>query len=162
MPRRPPPRRLGVVACLLGLSLPAACSGTLAVDAPAQSAADARACSDLVEALPRRVADQQERPVDPGDGFAAAWGDPAIELRCGVPTPEGLDRFAACQEANGVGWFIPESQQTGRPVAVTMTTIGRAQNVEVRIPADYFPPVNAMVDLAPALERTIREVRPCV
>jgi hypothetical protein len=64
--------------------------------------------------------------------------------------------------ANGVGWFIPESQQTGHPADITMTTVGRAQNVEVRVPAAYFPPVNAMVDLAPALKRTIREVRPCV
>ena len=85
-----------------------------------------------------------------------------MELRCGVPRPKGLDRFAGCQVANGVGWFIPESQQTGQPVAVTMTTVGRAQNVEVRIPADYFPPVTTMADLAPALRRTIRQVRPCV
>lgn len=162
MPRRPPLRRLGVVACSLTLLVPAACSGTLAVDSPARSGPDARACAALVETLPRRVADQPERPVDPGDGFAAAWGDPAIELRCGVPTPKGLDRFAACQDANGVGWFIPEEQQTGGSVPITMTTVGRAQNVEVRIPADYFPPVNTMVDLAPALKRTIREVRPCV
>jgi hypothetical protein len=138
------------------------CSGTLTVDAPAAAGSDARACAALIEALPHRVADRAERRVDAGGGYAAAWGDPAIELRCGVPRPHGLDRFAGCQVANGVGWFIPESQQTGRPVDITMTTVGRAQNVEVRIPAAYFPPVNAMVDLAPALKHTIREVRPCV
>ena len=115
-----------------------------------------------MRALPARVADQSEREVDPGRGYAAAWGDPAIELRCGVPAPAGLDRFATCQEANGVGWYIPEEQQTGRPGPITMTTIGRAQNVEVRIPADYFPPPATMVDLAPALKRTIRQVRPCI
>ena len=43
-----------------------------------------------------------------------------------------------------------------------MTTVGRAEFVEVRIPADYWPPANTMVDLAPSLESTIREVRPCV
>jgi hypothetical protein len=138
------------------------CSGTLTVESPARSRADARACAALLQALPRRVADQPERRVDAGGGYAAAWGDPAIELRCGVPRPRGFDRFAGCQVANGVGWFIPEPQQSGRPVDITMTTVGRAQNVEVRIPAAYFPPVNAMVDLAPALKRTIREVRPCV
>jgi hypothetical protein len=148
------------VACSL-LLLPA-CSGTLSVDAPARSGADARACAALVEALPDRVADQPRRAVDAGRGYAAAWGDPAIELRCGVPAPRGFDRFSDCQDTNGVGWFIPQDQQTGRPVEITMTTIGRAQNVEVKIPADYFPPATTMADLAPALERTIREVRPCV
>jgi hypothetical protein len=43
-----------------------------------------------------------------------------------------------------------------------MTTVGRASNVEVRIPEDYFPPAAAMVDLAPALKRTVRELRPCL
>jgi hypothetical protein len=132
------------------------------VDAPATSGADARACAALLEALPSRVADQPERAVDAGRGYAAAWGDPAIELRCGVPAPRGLTLSSTCQVTNGVGWFIPEDQQSGRAVAVTMTTVGRAQNVEVRIPAEYFPPATTMVDLAPALRRTIREVRPCV
>jgi hypothetical protein len=158
--RRPPLLGLGVVAC--SLALLSSCSATLEVDAPARTGAAARACAALVEALPARVADQEEREVDPGGGYAAAWGDPAIELRCGVPRPAGFDSFATCQVANGVGWFIPEEQQTGRPEAITMTTVGRAVNVEVRIPEDYFPPPATMVDLAPALQRTIREVRPCV
>jgi hypothetical protein len=138
------------------------CSGSLAVDAPATSGADAEACKALVAALPGRVADQPARKVDPGPGYAAAWGDPAIELRCGVPTPAGFEATSRCQVTNGVGWFIPDRQQTGEPGAITMTTVGRAQNVEVRIPADYFPPATTMVDLAPALRRTIRDVRPCV
>lgn len=132
------------------------------MDAPDQSGAAARACASLVKALPAQVADQPERKVDAGGGYAAAWGDPAIELRCGVPKPAGFDAFSVCQDVNGVGWFIPEKQQTGRAVAITMTTIGRAQNVEVRIPADYFPPPATMVDLTAAIKRTIREVRPCV
>jgi hypothetical protein len=159
--RRPSPLGLGVVACSV-LLLTSACSGTLQVPAPELTGADARACAALVRALPARVADQAEREVKSGGGYSAAWGDPAIELRCGVPKPAGFDQFSTCQETDGVGWFIPEKQQTGRPVAVTMTTIGRAQNVEVRIPADYFPPAATMVDLASAVKRTIRDVRPCV
>jgi hypothetical protein len=159
--RRPSPLGLGVVACSV-LLLTSSCSGTLRVAAPELTGAHARACAALLRALPARVADQAEREVQTGGGYAAAWGDPAIELRCGVPKPAGFDRFSTCQEANGVGWFIPDKQQTGRPVAVTMTTIGRAEYVEVRIPADYFPPPATMVDLAPAIKRTIRDVRPCV
>ncbi|MGA8208948.1 MAG: DUF3515 domain-containing protein, partial [Nocardioidaceae bacterium] len=122
----------------------------------------ARACAALVAALPDRVADQDRREVRSEGGYVAAWGDPAIVLRCGVPRPRGFDRFSGCQNANGVDWFIPESQQSGHPVAVRMTTVGRAQNVEVSIPEKFFPPVNTMVDLAPALKRTVRKVKPCV
>ena len=154
MRRRPPPRSVGAVVCTAVLLLSAACSDTVS--------ADAEACRALVGALPDHVADQPKREVDTGKGFGAAWGDPAIELRCGVPTPKGFDKFATCQVTNGVGWFIPESQQTGKPVDIVMTTIGRAQNVEVRIPADYFPPANTMVDLAAAVKRTVREVKPCL
>jgi hypothetical protein len=138
------------------------CTGNVDLHAPRLSGADARACSALVRALPSRVAGLARVDADAGDGYGAAWGDPAIELRCGVPTPRGFDRFAGCQNANGVDWFIPESQQTGAPVDVVMTTVGRAQNVEVRVPSAYFPPVEAMVDLAPALKRSVREVKPCV
>jgi hypothetical protein len=131
-------------------------------DAPALSGADARACAALVEALPDRVSDQPRREADTGDGYAAAWGDPAIELRCGVPKPDGLTPASACQTTNGVDWYVPQSQITGRPTDVTMTTVGRAQYLEVRVPADYFPPAAAMVDLAAAVKSTIRSVRPCL
>ncbi|MGZ4460259.1 MAG: DUF3515 domain-containing protein [Nocardioidaceae bacterium] len=157
--QRPALRIAGAVACL---GLLASCSGTVGVDAPAVHGSDARACAALVKALPAHVADQKQRKVDAGGGYADAWGDPAIVLRCGVPRPKGFTKFAACQQANGVGWFVPQSQQTGKPETITMTTIGRAQNVEVTIPPDYWPPPATMVDLAPAIKRTIREVRPCV
>jgi hypothetical protein len=138
------------------------CSDTVSVNAPPVSGADARACRSLVRALPDSVADQPRRPVDDNGAYAAAWGDPEIVLRCGVPTPMGFDKFATCQVTNGVAWFIPESQTQGRRVDVVMTTIGRSQNVEVAIPSDYFPPANAMVDLAAAVKRTIREEKPCL
>ncbi len=139
------------------------CSGTVSLDdAPALSGADARTCAALVKALPDRVSDQPRRKADTGDGYAAAWGDPAIELRCGVPKPAGLTPASACQTTNGVDWFVPPSQVTGRPTDVTMTTVGRSVYVEVRVPEDYFPPATAMVDLANAVKSTTRSVRPCL
>jgi hypothetical protein len=161
--RRSPLRRAGAVACALAsAALATGCSDTVSLDAPSLSGAGARACAALVDALPDQVADQPQREVDAGAGYGAAWGDPAIELRCGIARPRELTSAAACQVANGVGWFVPESQQTGRPEDITMTTVGRAQYVEVRVPEEYFPPTTAMVDLGPALKRTIRSVRPCV
>jgi len=146
----------------VALLLTAACSGSVSVDAPTLAGTAAQVCRSLVRTLPDSVADQPRRKVDDHGGYAAAWGDPAIVLRCGVPTPKGFDAFATCQVANGVGWYIPESQIQGRPVDVLMTTVGRRVNVEVALPSQYFPPATAMVDLAAAVRRTVPQTRPCV
>jgi hypothetical protein len=145
---------------VLPLLLAGCGSGTVDVDAPRLSGADASVCRSLIEALPSHVADQERRRSDAGSGYAAAWGDPAIVLTCGVPTPKGLDPFSACTVADGVGWYLPQSQGTNE--AVDMTTVGRAVDVRVQIPADYFPPAATMVDLAPALKKTVRQVKPCL
>jgi hypothetical protein len=149
------------VAVLLAGGCSGASPGTLRVDAPALTGPDRRTCAALVDALPDRVADQSARAVE-GTGYAAAWGDPAIELRCGVPRPAGFGDFAQCQNANGVDWYIPDSQLDGEPTDITMTVVGRATYVEVRLPETYWPPVNAMVDLADAVKGTDRKVRPCL
>jgi hypothetical protein len=148
-----------VVATTALLLAGCAGGGTLDIDAPAVRGADAAVCRALLAAVPARVADQARRTSEDGAGFGAAWGDPAIVLTCGVPRPKGLDAFAACTVANGVGWYLPASQGQDEPV--DMTTVGRAVRVEVEIPAEYFPPATTMADLAPALRRTVPQVRPC-
>ncbi|MGN6129528.1 MAG: DUF3515 domain-containing protein [Nocardioidaceae bacterium] len=166
MPRQRPVRaNAGAVVCLgacLALLLAGCGTDSVSVDAPTLHGADAAACRALVAHLPAHVDDQARRTLEPEGAPAAAWGDPPIVLTCGVARPPGLDRFATCQETNGVGWWIPEDQITGRATDVTMTTVGRAQFVQVHLPADYFPPAAAMVDLAPAIKATIRQVRSCV
>ena len=167
MRRRPARRSTGAVVCAALLALTVACTGgPVSLDAPALTGRAAQACRGFVDALPPKVADLSRVDADPGHGFGAAFGDPAIEIRCGVRRPAGLTATAHCEQANGVGWFIPEEQQSGankgRPTDITMTTVGRTEYVEVRIPADYWPPVNTMVDLGPALRKTVPEVRPCV
>lgn len=151
------------MACLgtTGLTL-AACGGPVEVAVPALTPAEERTCADLVAALPPRVDGAERRDVEPAGAPAAAWGDPAIVLRCGVRMPGSFDDFAACQETNDVGWYIPDEQVTGSPVPVTMTTIGRDVTVQVSLPVEHFPPANAMVDLADAIKRTTEELDPCV
>jgi hypothetical protein len=152
------------VACLAGLGLlVSACgNGPVEVETPDLEGEAARTCEALLDALPATVDGVERRDVEPAGTPAAAWGDPAIVLRCGVPMPEDFDEFAACQETEGVGWFIPEEQLTGDREQITMTTIGRAVNVEVSLPEEHWPPANAMVDLAPAINATVEETSPCV
>jgi uncharacterized protein DUF3515 len=167
MPRRRPVlRNAGVVACLAALILAAGCSseGTVEVDGVAEgdlSAADAASCARLREALPDVVDGLARRPVEPEGSYAAAWGTSPVVLRCGVEEPEAFDEYSSCQITNGVAWFIPDEQITGEPVDIVMTTVGRSPVVEVALPAEHFPPANAMVDLAPAIKQTTRRTATC-
>lgn len=164
MRRLPPDKFLGTILWLgLSVGVLSGCgSEDLSVSTPDVGKAEAAACAQLVDALPDMVSDQARREVQGTRGRAAAWGDPAIVLRCGVDTPRGFDKFAACQETNGVGWFVPEEQFEDQGVDVLMTTIGFEQNIEVRVPAEHRPPAAAMVDLAAPIKRSIREVEPCL
>ena len=158
MPRRRPVRtNAGAAACLV--LIVSACSGP--VEVTPTDTADAAACTELVDALPDQVADVERRDVEPDTGSTAAWRDPAIVLRCGVPQPADFDALSTCQITNGVAWFIPDEQITGQPVEVLMTTIGRSPGVEVRLPADYFPPATAMVDLASSVKAHTERVGRC-
>jgi Protein of unknown function (DUF3515) len=136
--------------------------GAVEVRTPALSPDVEGTCANLVAALPATVDSASRRDVEPAGAPAAAWGDPAIVLRCGVAMPESFDEFATCQETDGVGWFIPEEQMTGEGESITMTTIDRAVNIEVTLPPEHWPPANAMVDLGPAIKKHVEQTDPCV
>ena len=161
--RRPVRTNAGAVACLVVLALLASGCTAGAVDVEGTDPGDdAPACERLVETLPQTLAEQERREVDDAaSATAAACGDPPIVLRCGVGEPASFDALSTCQVTNGVAWYIPDEQITGRPVDVTMTTIGRAPGVEVTIPADYFPPAAAMVGLAGPLKEHTEKVARC-
>ena len=169
MHRRPVPTNAGAVArpgrvraaavLVAASAVLAGCSpGPVEVGA-APTGPAAAACTDLVGALPERLVDQERREVDGEHG--AAWGDPAIVLRCGVDEPESFDELSTCQVVNDVAWYIPEEQVTGDPVAITMTTVGRRPGVEVALPEGYFPPAAAMAQLSKTLLEHSTEVEPC-
>lgn len=134
---------------------------------PALSTTQARACAALVEALPDTLAGQERRSVDPADAPAAAYGDPAITVECGGPMPRGFDSFAACEEVDGVGWYLPPDQitdPTEESVDATLGTVGWEPVVALRVPATYRPEglAAALAELAPPVRRTLEQVRPCV
>ena len=79
---------------------------------------------------------------------AAAWGDPAIILRCGVEKPEALTPSSRCFEVSDVGW-LAETTADG----YLFTTIGRAFHVSVEVPKTYDPAADALADLAPTVKK---------
>lgn len=101
-------------------------------------------------ALPTVVHDESTRDVSPLSPLVAAWGDPAIVLRCGVERPANYEPTAELATINGVDWF-PEQTSDG----YRFTTWGRQANVEVFVPDTYAPEVNPLVDVAPAIKQYI-------
>jgi len=152
------PAHLVGAAALLTL---VACSpATVTLEAPDLTAEAARSCQALVVALPETVADQARRDVAPADVLGAAWGDPAIELVCGVGSPDAFDRTSTCTTVNDVDWFIPE-EQLDEQGDLTMTVVNREQYVEVRMPAEHWPPADTLADLADAVKQTLPSTGTC-
>ncbi|MGP3926204.1 DUF3515 domain-containing protein [Streptomyces sp. 8N616] len=159
------PRRLfrlpaAVLLTALGVSGIVGCSFTDddgARPVPTPSAQVAEVCRALHQRLPRTV-DGLDRSEDgPDSDFAADWGDPAVQLRCGVPRPELLtpggahyNPTAEGVEVNGVLWLL-EKQEDG----FRFTTTGRKAFVEVTVPGKYAPETGALTEFADAVKKTV-------
>jgi hypothetical protein len=115
------------------MALLAACSGgssgPLTVDPPSPARQVATLCGALHDALPSRLDGRPATPVSPKSRLTAAWGDPAVVLRCGVGKPRTLVLTSETIEINGVRWFLHETRD-----AYVFTTYGREAFVEARIP----------------------------
>lgn len=106
----------------------------------------ARVCADLVTGLPEVVDDAVRREIDPPQPGVAAWGQPPIILRCGVPEPTGLDPTSAVLDVSGVGWRALDGEG-----GTFFYSDDRAVVVEVAVPDDYAPEAQVLVDLADAV-----------
>jgi hypothetical protein len=133
----------------------AGCGSELSVDTYPTTPHTKVDCGGLFADRPVKVAGQKDRRVK-GEN-AAAWGDPAIILRCGVEKPAKLGPASRCDMVDGVGWFS-ETTADG----YVFTTIGRKFYVSVEVPHDYAPEADALVDLSDSIGRHDPDVKPCV
>jgi len=136
----------------------AGCQSRVPLAAPTPAPAVIDACEKLVADLPGKVLGEGRRKTVPTSLLTAAWGDPPIELVCGVAPPAGLaNAQSQCFEVNGVGWFAEPAEN-----GVVFTTIGRKLYVEVAVPNSYAPEANALTDLSGAMSRDNPMVTPCI
>ena len=100
------------------------------VDAPG---ATDPACAALTAALPEQLGGLQRRQLvqgsDPQLAGVAAWGEPAVVLRCGLPTPQELTCTAVIQQVDQVAW-LPLSGSG----ATTYLAVDRSVRVALTIP----------------------------
>lgn len=127
-------------------SSPAA-TGPVDVPVPANAAPAVRsACAALTSALPDRLAGgAARRPVTGDPARTAAWGDPPVTLRCGVPLP---DQAAPPLIIDGLRFVTRKTN--GR---VLWTTQDRAVNVTLDIPTSYEPQADLVLPLVAVLAK---------
>jgi hypothetical protein len=147
-----------ILGAALGVLLIAGCSpGPTPVPVPSPGPEVAAACADLIKALPAKVLDAERREATPKSPLTTAYGDPPIEMTCGVAAPAGMaEAQSQCFEVNGVGWFAKQVQN-----GFIFTTIGRALYFEVAVPSKYSPEANALTDVSDAVHRFDKLVTPC-
>ncbi|MGH3344688.1 MAG: DUF3515 domain-containing protein [Carbonactinosporaceae bacterium] len=124
--------------------------GAVPVEVPHPGGGAPQACRALHARLPSVVDSQDRRDTRPVSPRTAAWGDPAIVLRCGVPRPRGLTATSQLAVVNGVEWFTERHAGGYR-----FTATGRVARVQVTVPGVYAPEVNSLVDLAAPVTRAV-------
>lgn len=147
-------RRLAVAG--LTLAAVAGCSSAVQVDPyPTAEGTDVD-CRALIADAPALVADLPQRRVEDAR-IGAAWGDPAVVLRCGVDEPEAFEPTSRCEVVGDIDWFSEDTAD-----GYLFTTVGRSVNVSVEVPAVHDPPADVLVDLADTVARHSLEEKPCV
>lgn len=139
--------------------VPGSATGTVTVSPPPADQATEVACRALLAKLPGRLLGPA-RPVratppqaKPIAERAAAWGDPAITLRCGVARPAALTPTAQLFGVNGVEWVAAEAKNS-----VVWTTASLGVFVEVTVPKVYKDKASTeiLLPLADPITQTIK------
>jgi hypothetical protein len=150
------PLKLASVALLaalaLGLGSLVACARPVEVVVPASPAPEVEAaCAVFTAALPAELATVGERrDVTPESDLTAAYGDPPVGVRCGVPDPTALEPTSTLVTVEGIDW-LPEELTGGW----RMTSVGRIANVEITVPTEQGPAPSVAADLSPTITASL-------
>ena len=125
-------------------------SAVVPVDPPEASTEQTATCRDLQTLLPDPLDGRPSRQTGPLSPLTAAWGDPPVVLRCGVPRPAALTLTSQLFQANGVSWFAEQV-----PGGWRFTATGRKAYVEVTVPGTQDQASAPLVDLAPAVSNAV-------
>ncbi|MEV2276321.1 DUF3515 domain-containing protein [Nocardiopsis sp. NPDC049922] len=125
-------------------------AGTVRMEPPAVDGTTTEVCTAFVAALPDTLLDAERANVRPESDVMAAWGDPPIGVRCGIPRPAALTVDAPLQEVDGVPWLPVPADDPAMFVAV-----GHTAYVELTVPPSHGPPAAALTTLSALVEEHI-------
>lgn len=120
--------------------------GPVSVPAPPPNQAADSPCTLLLGKLPLSLptggATLPGRPAQSSWTYVAAWGDPVVTLRCGVPRPPQLTPGSSAElvVAHGVAFLPVQHGDT-----TVWTTVDRVVYVEVSVPRVYPQQVIAVL-----------------
>lgn len=142
------------------MALLGGCSDAVRVSAPATTGAAGAQCRALQAQLPRTLMGRERRGTDPASADTAAWGDPAITLRCGVPEPGPMnpaspqydphETQSVMIESSGLCWLTQSTNGGG----YVFTTVKQQTFVEVDVPGAYAGQNYPLPELAGPLRKT--------
>jgi hypothetical protein len=129
-----------------------ACARPVEVPVPASpEPAVATACAAFTAALPSELPTVGERrEVRPPSELTAAYGDPPVGVRCGVPDTAGPGADPILVTVDGIDWLAQELTGGWR-----LTSVDRTANVEITVPTEQGPAPSVAADLAPTIEATL-------
>lgn len=111
-----------------------------------QPGAASAGCLALMTELPDDLGGLDRRETVGDATAAAAWGDPAAILRCGIPDPVTLDCTSALVTVNGVSWL-----ELSEPGLVSYIAVDRPVRVALTVdPTHGSAPLTALSDLVSA------------
>ncbi|KGN31838.1 hypothetical protein N802_18900 [Knoellia sinensis KCTC 19936] len=148
------PTRIRSTAVALGATAVVVLSGcSSAVEIAPTPLATGDVCRDVASAWPASAGDHARREVTDANA-GAAYGDPAIIARCGVPAlgPTTDD----CIEVDEMGWVASKLSDGTR-----FTTFGRDPAIEVLIPSDYAPEPLLLPAFTAAAEKLPKNTLAC-
>lgn len=113
-------------------------------------------CAEVLVGLHGRteLANQPRREVS--SQSTAAFGDPAIELRCGVEVPGPSTE--GCLAVNGVDWVGPRDPRNNDRRYITY---GRSPAVEVFVPAGSAAPIEVILTELATVASKVPQTRAC-
>jgi hypothetical protein len=120
------------------------------VQPPKPAAQEQAWCARLAGRLPQSLGDDLDRrKTDPASPLVAAWGSPAVVLRCGVADDSGYPVGAQLLHANSevVGWW-----QSKRGGDVLWSTPTAPIRVELIVPTRYESHGGMLATLSPVIE----------
>lgn len=116
------------------------CNSAVIIE-PAQSS-NSVLCTSIDQRTPVLIGDQLLRETTPQYPGSAAWGDPAIVMRCGVSVPSELTATSQVIDINGITWF-PQELTAG----TRFTSTNTSTPVEVSIPSGYESAASILVEI---------------
>ena len=145
------------LSCLAvaGIVLTLAGCGSTAGVTPGPTAS-APVCAEVLRVLPDELSGAERRSTN--SQATAAWGDPAITLRCGVNPPgPTTDRCISVTGVDGtqVDWVMTPLGEAAEDTW-QFTTYGQVPAIEVNVPVDYAgdDATTTLVDLGGAVALT--------